>query len=250
MPLEHLHRRYLQQAQWTAELRRYLFRESGWDSPENVIEIGSGTGAVLSGLDPGPHLYGVDLDYPSLRLARLTAGQAHFSQADACRLPFGDNTFATSFCHFLLLWLDDPLAALDEMVRITRPGGSVIALAEPDYSSRIDYPQSLQPLGQWQAEALHRQGADPELGRKLAGLFASAGLEAVRSGILGAQWSGPPDGSDWELEWEVLRRDLSDQVPEKTLDRLQALDRIAWDRGERVLYVPTFYAAGRVPLNK
>jgi hypothetical protein len=29
--------------------------------------------------------------------------------------------------------------------------------------------------------------------------------------------------------------------------RLQKLDKLAWERGERVLFVPTFYAWGRVP---
>jgi hypothetical protein len=31
------------------------------------------------------------------------------------------------------------------------------------------------------------------------------------------------------------------------IDALQEIDQLAWSRGERVLFVPTFYAWGRKP---
>ena len=80
-------------------------------------------------------------------------------------------SFDICLCHFLLLWIANPLAALKEMRRIVKPGGWVLALAEPDYGSRIDFPPELEALGQAQSKALQSQCADVSVGRKLRGLF-------------------------------------------------------------------------------
>jgi hypothetical protein len=123
-------------------------------------------------------------------------------------------------------------------------------MAEPDYDGRIDYPQELSVLGEWQVEALRAQGANPHIGRRLASLLSQAGLVGIEAGVLGGEWSGPPSYAEWEQEWQVLRADV-ELLPEarqqrSLFDELQALDRRAWKRGERTLFVPTFYAWGRV----
>ena len=74
------------------------------------------------------------------------------------------------------------------MKRVTRPGGTVAALAEPDYGGRIDFPDSLGELGQWQAFALGSQGANPNVGRRLMAEFIAADLDSVESGLMGGQW--------------------------------------------------------------
>jgi hypothetical protein len=57
------------------------------------------------------------------------------------------------------------------MARVSR---TVLALAEPDYSGRVDEPAELKSLGEWQTEALQRQGAD-RLGAQLQSVL-SGGL--------------------------------------------------------------------------
>jgi hypothetical protein len=122
----------------------------------------------------------------------------------------------------------------------------VLALAEPDYGGRIDYPPELAELGRLQVASLRQQGAEPELGRRLIGLFTNLGLESVEVGVLGAQWSGAISATEWESEWAVLRSDLGDSLPPSQLERLSQLDALAWQSGVRVLFVPTFYAWGKV----
>jgi demethylmenaquinone methyltransferase/2-methoxy-6-polyprenyl-1,4-benzoquinol methylase len=48
-------------------------------------------------------------------------------QADARRLRYDDNTFDVAMTAHLLEHLPDPRVALAEMVRVTRPGGPVVA---------------------------------------------------------------------------------------------------------------------------
>ncbi|NPV56201.1 MAG: hypothetical protein HPY76_05930, partial [Anaerolineae bacterium] len=50
----------------------------------------------------------------------------------------------------------------------------------------------------------------------------------------------------WELEWENLRNDLKDFTNSKELDKLMEIDRKAWLDSVRILFVPLFYAIGRV----
>jgi SAM-dependent methyltransferase len=231
-------------------LRTYLFGKVGIQKARRVLEIGCGTGAILSELpNQIPLQVGLDINHIHLQSAMRSTSESKLVQGDGHQLPFPDDCFDVTLCHFLLLWINDPIQVLREMARSTCPGGAVLALAEPDYGGRIDYPEELAVLGEWQKQSLQQQGADPLMGRKLAGLFHRAGLKAVETGTLGGQWSGNPDWEQWELEWAVLESDLtknSEISKISEFSRLKDLDQSAYQRGERVLFVPTFYAWGVV----
>ena len=246
------HERFLQQAGWTKSLRDYLFSRALAPTPSKILEIGCGTGAILSdlaGLSSGVSrsLYGIDLEEAYLAQAHRHAPAARLACANAYRLPFPNHSFDAVFCHYVLLWLSDPAGALSEMQRVTGSGGAILALAEPDYGGRIDYPEALARLGAWQSQSLRAQGANPEIGRRLAGLFKQAGLVEVESGVMGAQWNQSPTEENLRMEWLVMRNDLAEAASKETLDDLERIDRRASQAGERVLFVPTFYAWGRVP---
>ena len=238
------HRRYTQQARWTRDLRAYLFGKAGLSTAQRVLEVGCGTGAILSELPENIALHGLDIDTGALAQCQVHAPSARLVQGDALQLPYAAKTFDIVYCHFLLLWLDDPLKALDEMKRVAKTGAPILAMAEPDYSTRIDEPQVLVPLGQWQAEALRSQGADPTLGARLAELFFRAGIQIVETGPI-QRAHATPSNQDWDTEWAVIEADLAGLVPVHDLHRLKELDRQARVRGDRVLHVPTYFAWGR-----
>ncbi|MBN1665946.1 MAG: class I SAM-dependent methyltransferase [Anaerolineales bacterium] len=244
------HRRYQQQARWTHDLRAYLFPRAGLQTARRVLEVGCGSGVLLAEIQQTDlHCHGVDLEQAILHIAQQYAPQATLLQANGFSLPYQDACFDLVFCHFLLLWVHQPEAILREMCRVTRPEGTILALAEPDYGGRIDFPTELAAIGQLQAQALFAQGADPQMGRKLSALFHQAGLADVEVGVLGGQWKEDPDWQAWELEWQVLVNDLRGLGvrDQGQIQKLRELDRRAWKQGERVLYVPTFYAWGRIP---
>jgi ubiquinone/menaquinone biosynthesis C-methylase UbiE len=240
------HQRYCQQAEWTAEIRRHLFGKAGLEDSDRLLEVGCGTGAVLGSIAEEIDLefFGVDIDRASLDFAHKENPDFNLTQADGHLLPFADGLFDAIFCHYLLLWVASPARVLAEMKRVTRPGGAVIALAEPDHTARIDFPPPLDELGRLQTAALTAQGADVSLGKRLRDLFTQTGLVKSTTGILGAQWG--PSTEQISGEWDVLRSDLNHSLSEDELNAFEAVDRQAWASGERVMFIPTFYAIGWV----
>ncbi len=243
------HARYLQQAAWTRDLRGYLFQQAGLGPGSRVLEVGCGTGAILQDLAGSASLYGLDLDPQALAACSVNVPSAALLRGDASRLPLPPASFQIVFCHFLLLWVEDPVQALREMKRLTRPGGSVLALAEPDYTARLDRPAALAPLGRWQADSLRSQGADPSFGSRLALSFQQAGLPLIETGRLLPRPAARLTPAEWDSEWQVLEADLAGFVPAARLEKLKALDRAACERGERILEVPTWFAWGRVAVS-
>ncbi len=237
------HERYLQQARWTSPVRRFLFQQASAPESQAVLEVGCGSGAILGEMREFFHtaVFGIDIDLGILRFARSLNQEYQVGCADGLHLPFLKAAFSMTCCHFYLLWVTHPLQAVREMARVTRPGGYIIAAAEPDYGGRIDYPEELAEPGRLQGEALRKQGADPMAGRKIKAVFHQAGLRNVQAGVLGGEWGEAPEPGFMESEWKMLASDLG-----RDLARLRALDFAAWASGERILYVPTFYAIGQV----
>ncbi len=248
LSVEKWHERFRQQARWTQDLRQHLYRQVNLENAKRILDVGCGTGALLDelGEDSSASIHGVDLDQARLRFGQRQSASARITLADAHQLPYGDDVFDIALCHFLLLWVSTPRKVIEEMARVTQPGCAILIFAEPDYGGRIDHPAELSKLGEWQREALRIQGADPMMGRKLAGLLVGAGLQDVETGVLGGQWQGGISPEERELEWEVIRSDLGELINQDELERLYDVDLAATTRGERTLFVPTFYGWGRV----
>lgn len=240
------HARYLQQSKWTSDLRAYLFEKAGLKNARRILEVGCGTGAILSTLETSASLHGLDLDRAALTQCRIHAPAVSLTGGDALHLPYTNQIFNITYCHFLLLWVKNPLSALNEMKRVTTQKGYIFALAEPDYNSRVDKPDELAKLGKWQTESLKHQGANPNIGARLADLFNQAGIKIIETGAIQSRGNEALKPDEWENEWAVIESDLTGIVPEQDIQKMKLLDKQAWQRGERVLDVPTYFAWGQV----
>ena len=242
------HTRYLLQSGWTAEIRKYLYQRASIQDARRILEVGCGSGVICSGLhnDGRADVVGLDIDLSILMLAQDLDKSTYYLNGDAMLLPFPSQTFDTVVCHYFLLWVVDPVTALKEMARVCRSGGSVLALAEPDYGGRIDHPDELVKLGRLQADSLKQQGADPLAGRQLSAWFHQAGLVAVECGVLGGQWRNVPDEVTRASERMMLKHDLEGILSSEELEQFRIIEDNAWMDGSRVLFIPTFYAFGRV----
>jgi SAM-dependent methyltransferase len=246
------HDRFQVQSQWTKEARHYLYSKANIFDSHQILDVGCGTGILCKELNSftSSRKIGIDIDIINLDFAKNHSPTTEFLVADAHQIPFSSNTFSCTYCHFLLLWVENPQQVISEMKRVTKPGGTLLVLAEPDYGGRIDYPQKFSILGDWQVDALLSQGANPFFGRQLSSLLHHSGLIEIQVGVIGAQWTEPPSEQSIQSEWGVIRSDVEAlEDNSEVLDTMESLykaDLEAWERGERVLYVPTFYAIGKV----
>ena len=238
-----LNQRYIEQAAWTAAARKRLLELAHLRPGDSILEVGSGTGVVSSALarEHENLIYGLDIDATATRLAVEFDPDSRYLVGDGYTLPFPTWTFDHVVCHFLLLWLKQQQLVLQEMV--LKPGGCLMAFAEPDYGGRLDYPSELAHLGELQIDSLRQAGADPYFGRKLRALMVEAGVERIFSGVLGAEWSEFDIGQFLAAEREILQRDLADSLDEQARKLLEIDERSA-HAGDRTLFVPTFFALG------
>jgi ubiquinone/menaquinone biosynthesis C-methylase UbiE len=246
--LEDWHKRYKQQVQWTQHIRKYLFARINADQGRKVLEVGSGTGALLEEITQSKQyqITGIDISLPVLYFSKNILPSLQLAQANGIHLPFAEGTFIITICHYLLLWTKKPGMILSEMRRVTKSGGCIIALAEPDHQARIDYPPPLDQLGNLQTTSLEQQGVDSTIGRKLAGLFYKAGLSNILTGVLGAQWDFNSQQQFDTIEWKTITSDLGDKLPSEVLGEYKSLEEQSRKTGERTIFVPTFFAAGFV----
>ena len=247
--LEDLHQRYQIQAAWTKTIRSRLLERVQIEANDRLLEVGVGTGAILSTtlIESECRGYGLDIDHQVTQFAADLIPDAAFTTADGNWLPFASEAFESVYCHFLLLWITEPELILHEMARVTKQGGSVIVFAEPDYGGRIFYPQHLDVIGMLQTNSLQQQGADPFIGREIRALLNHTALVDVEIGILGGEWHDAMIEEHWESEWIMLESDLAGTLSPEEIIRAKELDRITWKERKRLVYVPTFYGCGKKP---
>ena len=246
MNIQAWHSRYVLQALWTAKLRQFLLNQVNARPGEQILEVGSGTGALFPdfesrglrvvGLDYKPKRCQYSLPYNSRRT--VICGNAY-------DIPAADHSFDLSVCHYLLLWLKEPERALAEMARVTKQGRHIIAFAEPDYQSRIDYPEIFQKIGEVQNRSLEFQGVDLSIGRRMGAMFRSLGLKDVNVGLLAGEWK-EPSPQVFDAEWDIIAYDLGGLAPVDEILAFKAQARETWLSGQACVFIPTFYAYGMV----
>ncbi len=238
--------RFKQQAGWTASIRSYLFSKAGISSGKKVLDLGCGTGVLISEMEEkyDIHSIGMDIDYSSIKYAKNSRNISNVICADAYRIPLPDSSIDVALFHFVLLWLQDPVKAITEVKRCLKPEGWLLCLAEPDHGSRVDYPPPLDDIGRLQTESLEKQGADIQAGRKLGVWLHQSGFNICETGVLGSQWSPEIDQSEINLEWEWLARDGVNQYA-LSAQTIRDIDLSARKNGSRVLNVPTYYACAK-----
>lgn len=233
------HDRYKQQAQWTRQLRGHFFDKFKLPDNAAILEVGCGTGAVLGDYAATLLAFGLDIDRQALSYCQQINPAIKLTCGDAHMLPFADASFDLTFCHYLLLWLDDPLQALQEMKRVTRPGGWVCAFAEPDYGGRVAHPRALADLADLQCESLDKQGAEIGMGRQLNQLFHQCGLKEIESGVMAAEWR--KDTNILEGEMQMIQNDLAFISKGRKFEEYQ---KQITNKDGAIYFIPTFYAAG------
>ncbi len=100
------------------------------EAGSRLLEVGMGSGKLHVELAQRYDMAGIDLAPGMVELTRRRLGQRRLSSllvvADACAIPWPDAAFDAVFSTFAFSAIPDAARALDEMIRVTRPGGKVI----------------------------------------------------------------------------------------------------------------------------
>ncbi len=194
---------------------------------QRLLDVGCGPGTLT--LDLGERVGSVtalERTPEALDLCRAEAERRGFPSAEvavefavgnAHALPFADDSFDVVHAHQVLQHVADPVAALREMRRVTRPGG-IVAVRDSDYPAFAWYPKP-PALDDWMALYLRctvANGGEPEAGRRLLSWAREAGFADITPTASVWCFATPDDRAWWGGMW--ADRILSSAMATQALD--------------------------------
>lgn len=110
--------------------RRYGRRGS------RFLEVGSGMGHLTGQLEDTFETFGCDINHWAVKKSKEVVNKSHLQTASAQELPFKNNSFNVVIIKHIVEHLPDPQKAIQEIARVTEPGGTLI-LATPNLDSLL-----------------------------------------------------------------------------------------------------------------
>jgi len=208
-----------------------------------LLDVGCGPGTITADLAarvaPG-RVTAVELAAGALELARAEAAargrsNVDFVVGDVHALGLAADRFDVVHAHQVLQHVADPVAALREMRRVCRPGGTV-AVRDSDYAAFAWFP-AVPELEEWLS--LYRRiarsnGGEPDAGRRLLSWARAAGFAEVTATSSTWCFATPEDRAWWGGMWadrvvasDLARRAVATGTAEADLHRIAAAWR-AW----------------------
>jgi SAM-dependent methyltransferase len=185
---------------------------------QRLLDVGSGPGTITADLAaivaPG-EVVALEVSQEAAALTRQGAPGVDVRVGDVHALPFADGEFDVVHAHQVLQHVADPVQALREMARVTRPGG-VVGVRDSDYGSFAWWPR-LPLLDRWlelYAAAARTNGGEPDAGRRLLEWAHAAGLRDVTAGSSTWCYATPETREWWGGLWadRIVGSDLADQL--------------------------------------
>ena len=223
-----------------------------------VLDVGCGPGVILrevADLDPTIHATGLEISPDRVRIAgdkHAESSRITFATGDAHAMQFASHSFDFVYSRMLFQYLPDKQSALAEIVRVCRPGGTVL-LQDLDGQLLWHYPES--PVVQRGVEtvvkALGKTGFDPFVGRKLFRLAQVAGLENIKVDVecyhLIAGEARPQILEQWKLKLDIafpqIAQVLGQQGAKKQIDSFMEY----LQRPDTLTYSTVFTVVGEKP---
>jgi len=231
--LKHLRDRW-----WDASFTEFLRETLQPRAGNRILDVGCGAGIAEVSLGrlglSQVKLFGIDRVQTRVReAAEATAAhniRAGLAAADACQLPFANESFDSTFCVAVLQHIRDLDTAIHEFARVTKPGGRVLVV-EPDNCARYWYSstdsgQRLFELGALFFKALAEASDNPTeqaVGPRVSAIFARQGIEpvAVRLFPVASAQLGAPGPASWNTRRQSVREAI-DKAPDEGIRRLGA----------------------------
>ncbi|MBI4961748.1 MAG: methyltransferase domain-containing protein [Desulfomonile tiedjei] len=241
-----------------AAARSQLFT-SGLEPGMFALDVGCASGAVtveMGRIVAPATAVGADSSDERIAEARALARESgvdnvEFRKANVYSLPFEDNTFDFVWTRFLLEYLPDPVAAIREMKRVTKPGGLVVC-ADLDGNCLFHYPidPQLESGIQKVMRMLASTGFDPWVGRKLYHFCRTVGFSEIEAHMVPHHLiAGIPcarEQNNWHQKIDTLRENLLPVYPDRSeLDRLAEDFKRMIDSPDTFTYSPLIMIVAR-----
>ena len=177
----------------------------------DLLDVGCGPASITADLAervaPG-RVVALDAAAGALEAARATLSERGLSEqvevtcGDVMALPFEDASFDVVHAHQVLQHLADPVGALAEMRRLTRPGG-IVAVRDAVYSAMTWFPE---PSGmeQWRSVYMataRANGGEPDAGSRLLSWAREAGFTDVTASASTWCYATPADRAWQSQTW-------------------------------------------------
>ena len=177
----------------------------------DLLDVGCGPASITADLAervaPG-RVVALDAAAGALEAARATlrerglSEQVEVTSGDVMALPFEDASFDVVHAHQVLQHLADPVGALAEMRRVTRPGG-IVAVRDAVYSAMTWFPE---PAGmeQWRSVYMataRANGGEPDAGSRLLSWARAAGFADASASASTWCYATPADRAWQSQTW-------------------------------------------------
>ena len=175
----------------------------------DLLDVGCGPATITADLadrvTPG-RVVGLDAASGALEAARATLAERDLparvglTDGDVMSLPFDDGTFDVAHAHQVLQHLSNPVDALAEMRRVTRPGG-IVAVRDAVYSAMTWYPE-FEGMKLWRSVYMataRANGGEPDAGGRLLAWAHRAGFTEVMASASTWCYATPADRA-WQSE--------------------------------------------------
>ena len=136
--------------------RRYAVKRLAVAPGDRVLEVGVGTGLSLPVYPSGAEVIGIDISEPMLERARarldaLGRQDVFLQRMDASAMAYPDEHFDRLLAPYVISVVADPAKVLHEMVRVCRPGGTIIVVNhfQSDFRPLAWAERLLSPLSTW-----------------------------------------------------------------------------------------------------
>jgi len=107
----------------------------------DLLEVGVGTGVNMPLYPPGARVVGIDIAENMIARARARAAKSglvtDLTQMDVEHLEFADDRFDCVVATFVFCSVPDPVAGLEEVRRVLKPGGRLLLLEHVRSDNRI-----------------------------------------------------------------------------------------------------------------
>jgi ubiquinone/menaquinone biosynthesis C-methylase UbiE len=152
---------------WSRLLAEQMIDFAGLDEGDRVLDLGCGTGSLafaLTARRAPSHILGIDLSeaYIAAAQAQTHDPRLEFRRGDLMAIDLPDGSFDRAYSLLALNFVKQPLQAMREMRRVTRPGGT-IAAAVWDFAGGLAYQRLF-----WDTAAALDPEADKARGRHYA----------------------------------------------------------------------------------